>query len=156
MLDGSFEPSSAGRRTIHDLLRAARARLRRLSPREAFSRMGEGAFLVDTRSEEDRRRFGTIPGSIHLPLSEVAWGVDPASGYQCPDLRGHDGRLILLCNEGYSSPFAAVLLHALGFTEATDVEGGFEAWVAEGLPRKGGRETPRTCRATPRRRTSGR
>jgi rhodanese-related sulfurtransferase len=42
--------------------------------------------------------------------------------------------VILVCRHGYSSRLAAAQLQKLGFGEATDVEGGFEAWQAAGLP----------------------
>lgn len=41
---------------------------------------------------------------------------------------------LLLCNDGYSSSPAAATLFGLGFTRATDVSSGFNAWVAAGLP----------------------
>jgi|SRR5919204_4813195 rhodanese-related sulfurtransferase len=122
------------RRTIHEVLGDARGRLRRLTPVETARAMGEGATLVDTRDADVRDRGGTIPGSLHIPLSVLEWRVDPASGYQHPALAGREDRVILICQEGYSSSLAAVRLHELGFVNTTDVIGGFEAWVAAGLP----------------------
>ena len=43
-------------------------------------------------------------------------------------------RVILICRHGYSSSLAAAQLQELGFADATDVIGGFEAWRAAGLP----------------------
>jgi len=40
----------------------------------------------------------------------------------------------LLCDEGYQSSLAAATLQQLGFTRATDVDGGFQAWRQAGLP----------------------
>jgi rhodanese-related sulfurtransferase len=42
-------------------------------------------------------------------------------------------RLVLVCAQGYSSSLAAASLVDLG-VDAADLEGGFEGWVAEGLP----------------------
>jgi rhodanese-related sulfurtransferase len=42
--------------------------------------------------------------------------------------------VILICAHGYSSSIAAATLRQLGFSSATDVIGGFEAWKAAGLP----------------------
>ena len=39
-----------------------------------------------------------------------------------------------LCDEGYQSSLAAATLQQLGFQRATDVDGGFQAWRAAGLP----------------------
>ncbi|MGZ5299910.1 MAG: rhodanese-like domain-containing protein, partial [Actinomycetota bacterium] len=47
---------------------------------------------------------------------------------------GHDVRVIVLCQQGYSSSLAAARLQSLGLRRATDVIGGFEAWRDAGLP----------------------
>lgn len=125
-----------GRVTIHDLLDEARKRLLRLTPQEAHRAMNDGGLLVDTRSDDERREQGIIPGVRHFPLSLLEWHIDPASGYGDPDI-GLDSWIILVCAEGYSSSLAAARLQSLGFERATDVIGGFEAWRAEGLPIEG-------------------
>jgi rhodanese-related sulfurtransferase len=43
-------------------------------------------------------------------------------------------RVIVVCNEGYSSSLAAAALQELGLINATDLAGGFQAWAAAGLP----------------------
>ena len=45
-----------------------------------------------------------------------------------------EDRLILFCQEGYSSSLAAVRLQELGYPNTTDVIGGFHAWSSAGLP----------------------
>jgi rhodanese-related sulfurtransferase len=122
------------RRRIDDVLAAAQARLHRLTPAEAAAAMRLGATLIDTRDGDHRSRDGRIPGSVHIPLSVLEWRVDPTSGHQSPALAGREDRLVLICDEGYSSSLAAVRLHDLGFANTTDVIGGFVAWVAAGLP----------------------
>ena len=49
-------------------------------------------------------------------------------------MAGKEDRLILFCQEGYSSSLAAVRLSELGFGDTTDIVGGFAAWAAAGLP----------------------
>src|SRR5205085_798510 len=70
----------------------------------------------------------------HAPLNVLEWRVDPASGYQDRALAGREERLVLICQEGYSSSLAAQRLRSLGFPNTTDVIGGFVAWRAAGLP----------------------
>jgi rhodanese-related sulfurtransferase len=125
---------SASRRTINEVLAAAQARLRRLTPWQAAQAVRDGATLVDTRDGDVRARDGTIPGAVHIPLSVLEWRVDPDSGHQSPELAGREDRLILICREGYSSSLAAVRLQELGLADTTDVIGGFVAWAAAGLP----------------------
>ena len=120
------------RLTIHDLLASARARLARLSPDDARLAQEQGAILVDTRTEGERRREGVIPGSLHVRLSVLEWHLDPASGHNDPTI-GLDAWIVVVCAEGYSSSLAAARLHALGFSRATDLDGGFAAWKEAGL-----------------------
>lgn len=123
------------RRTINDLLADARARLERLGPAEAHAAMAHGALLIDTRCANLRRRDGSIPGSVHVPLSVLFWRLDPSSGHDDSDLsHALDRHVILMCDHGFSSSLAAATLHDLGFDNATDVNGGFQAWAAAGLP----------------------
>ena len=124
----------AERRTINDLLAAARARIDRLTPGAALDAMRRGALLVDTRSADLRERDGVIPGSVHVLLSVLFWRLDPASGYDDPALSDLDRQVVLVCHHGYSSSLAASTLRELGFARAGDVDGGFEAWAAAGLP----------------------
>jgi len=113
-------------RSVESLLADARAGLQRLTPEQAFAAAQDGAVLVDTRSgDEQREQRGVIPGAVHHPLSVVLWRLD-----ELP----RDARVILICRHGRSSSLAAARLQELGFRDATDVEGGFEAWAAAGLP----------------------
>jgi rhodanese-related sulfurtransferase len=122
------------RLTIQKMLEEARSHLVRLRPTEAEAALVEGALLVDTRSEDQRIKEGTIPGSIHIPLSVLEWRVDPASRYQHPAVESLDSPIVLICEGGYSSSLAARRLQQLGFKRATDVIGGFRAWRSAGLP----------------------
>lgn len=92
--------------------------------------------MVDTRSADQRRCDGVIPGSLHIPLSVLEWRVDPDAdpAFRNPHVHGLDERLVLVCAHGFSSSLAAARLLDLGFAGATDLAGGFEAWRAAGLP----------------------
>jgi Rhodanese-related sulfurtransferase len=122
------------RQTIDGLLAAARDRIERLTPEGASSAIAEGALLVDTRCGDDRRSAGTIPGSVHVPLSVLFWRLDPSSGHADPGLSDLARPIVLICAHGYSSSLAAATLRDLGFASVADVIGGFEAWSAAGLP----------------------
>jgi rhodanese-related sulfurtransferase len=121
------------RQSIHELLARARARYQRVEARDAFTAMQAGAVLVDTRTDSQRRRDGDILGALVIDRTVLEWRVDPASGAAHPDI-GLDTPLILLCAQGYSSSLAAASLLDLGARDVTDVVGGFEAWLAAGLP----------------------
>ncbi len=125
---------SQGRLTIGNALAAARSRIDRLTPAAALAESAAGAVLIDTRCQESRDRDGIVPDAVHIPLSVLFWRLDPTSASADPSVADPDRRVILLCAHGYSSSMAAATLRDLGFGRATDVDGGFEAWVAAGLP----------------------
>jgi len=114
---------------IADMLAAARADIDRYTP--ALAAAAGDAVLVDIRCGDVRARTGIIPGSFHVPRSVLEWRCDASSGYANPALAGQ--RLIVVCDEGYSSSLAAASLHRLG-VDAADLEGGFAGWAAAGLP----------------------
>jgi rhodanese-related sulfurtransferase len=122
------------RRTIDELLGEAREGLRRVGPEEARAAVEEGALIIDVRSESQRAADGAVPGAIYHPRNVLEWRCDPDSGARDPRVGGLDRQLIVMCNEGYASSFAAASLQAIGFERATDLDGGFQAWKAAGLP----------------------
>src|SRR5262245_35431456 len=123
------------RLTIDALLDRARRRLDRVTVDDVVDAVRDGALLVDIRSELQRARDGLIPGAIFYPRNVLEWRCDPASGYDDPRLSGDlDRRIVVVCDEGYQSTLAAATLQDLGFTRATDLVGGFQAWAAAGLP----------------------
>ncbi len=124
----------AERQTIDGLLAVARSRIERLEPEAAARAVSAGAFLVDIRCSDDRRSVGTIPGSVHVPLSVLFWRLDPSSGHDDPALSDLARPIVLICAHGYSSSLAAATLRGLGFASVADVIGGFESWAAAGLP----------------------
>jgi rhodanese-related sulfurtransferase len=120
------------RRTVADQLAQARARIApRVRPGETLP---ADALLVDLRSDDERRRDGIIPDSLHVPRSVLEWRADPDSRWRNPLLAALERPLVLVCSHGYSSSLAAAGLRDLGFERATGLEGGFEAWLAAGLP----------------------
>ena len=105
-------------RTVDDLLTDARRRLVRLDPAQAGAAMAAGV----------------VPGSIFVARNVLEWRCDPSSPHRDPAIDGRRQQLIVMCNEGYQSSLAAATLHELGLTTATDLDGGFQAWRAAGLP----------------------
>jgi rhodanese-related sulfurtransferase len=94
-----------------------------ISPREAFERRQE-VQLLDVR-EPFEWNAGRIEGAVHIPLQRVLEGgtevLDP-------------GRpVVIYCRTANRSEVAKLMLEARGF-DASVMEGGSEAWVAQGLP----------------------
>jgi rhodanese-related sulfurtransferase len=113
--------------TLEALFARLADRIPRYSPAEACA---SSAAIVDIRAHDARARDGAIPGAYHVPRTVLEWRV-ASEDWRNTEL---DGRaLILFCEDGYSSVLAAGTLIELG-RDAGDVEGGFAAWLAAGLP----------------------
>jgi rhodanese-related sulfurtransferase len=123
-----------GSRGIDEILRAARVRLHRLSPAAAFESHRNGGVLVDIRPHRQRQAEGGIPGSLVVERNHLEWRFDPRSDARLPIADRYDLPVVVVCSEGYTSSLAAAALQDLGLWRATDLDGGFRAWAAEGLP----------------------
>ena len=121
-------------KTVEQPLDEARARLRRLSPAEAAGACTAGALLVDIRPAAQREREGIVPGARVIERNVLEWRLDPASPDRMPEVTDHDQVVVVLCSAGFTSSLAAATLQDMGFRNATDVAGGFQAWKAAGLP----------------------
>jgi len=123
-----------GSRGIDEILAASRARLRRLGPLEAFRAQQDGAILIDIRPAAQRRAMGEFVGALVVERNVLEWRLDPRSDARLPFADRYDLPVIIACQEGYTSSLAAAALHDLGLRDTTDLEGGFAAWQAAGLP----------------------
>jgi rhodanese-related sulfurtransferase len=122
---------------VDDMLAHARSRLRRVGPYAAYRELLAGdALLVDIRPAAQREEHGEVDPRLAVRVVErnvLEWRFDPRSDTRVPEA-GYDARVIVLCQEGYTSSLAADALQQLGIRRATDVVGGFAAWWAAGLP----------------------
>jgi rhodanese-related sulfurtransferase len=98
--------------------------------------------LIDIRPAWQRAADGEVPGSWVIERNHLEWRLDPASDARLPWVTGYDHRIIVFCQEGYTSSLAAAALIDLGLARATDMIGGQRAWAAAGLP-----TVPATARA---------
>ena len=122
------------RPAIDELLERSRAGVARPGPGEALRAVETGAWLIDIRSDSQRSADGVVPGARFIPRNVLEWRLDPDSPYRLDGGPGRDDEVILMCNEGYASSLAAATLREIGLTRATDLDGGFQAWRAAGLP----------------------
>ena len=120
--------------TLDELLTRARRDLVRVGPEEAAVELANGALLVDIRPADQRSAGGEVPGATVIDRNVLEWRLAPHSQWRIDAVAGPETRVILLCNEGYSSSLAAATLKELGLVNASDVIGGFQAWMAAGLP----------------------
>jgi rhodanese-related sulfurtransferase len=115
---------------IDGLLARARSGLARVEVAELEAEVAAGALVVDIRPVEQRQRDGELPGALVVDRNVLEWRLDPTSAYRLPGMDDPDARVIVVCNEGYGSSLAAATLQELGLRRATDLVGGYQAWLA--------------------------
>jgi len=121
--------TAVAERTIDDVLARARERLpRRVRAEDLAGEMAAGALVVDTRSEAQRRRDGELPGALVVERNVLEWRLDPASPHRLAEAGDRLRTIVVVCDEGYASSLAAASLQDLGLVNATDLEGGYQAW----------------------------
>jgi glyoxylase-like metal-dependent hydrolase (beta-lactamase superfamily II)/rhodanese-related sulfurtransferase len=106
--------------------------LRSVSAPQLAALRGKGEVLLDVRTPGE---FATlrIAGAVNAPLERLDAAALLAR-------HGADAPLYCLCQTGTRSQIAADRLRAAGFTRVVHVDGGTNAWVAQGLPvERGGR-----------------
>lgn len=118
------------------MLAQAREGAERLTPQAAYAELAAdpNARLVDLRTSVHRADSAEIPGSLAIDLTVLPWRLDPTFEHRIPEATDWDQRWILMCNQGYVSSTAADQLRRMGLTRVTDIDGGYDAWVAAGLP----------------------
>lgn len=80
--------------------------------------------ILDVR-EDWEWEAGHIEGALHIPLAELLAGRTEGLTTDRP--------VAAVCKSGNRSEVASLMLRARGF-EAYNMEGGSEAWAADGLP----------------------
>jgi rhodanese-related sulfurtransferase len=120
--------------TVDQLLEHARAGLHRLDPIGASSALEAGGTLIDIRQGYQLAQDGVVPQALIIHRNVLEWRLDPASDARHAQAPGLDDVVIVMCDRGYTSSLAAAALQQLGFRRATDLDGGFQAWRAAGLP----------------------
>lgn len=115
---------------IDALVDRARARLpSRPGPGALEEWLGGDGLLVDIRPAHLRERDGELPGAEVIDRNVLEWRLDPTSPHRIAAVTHHDQPVVLVCDEGYASSLAAATLQDLGLRRATDLDGGFQAWL---------------------------
>ena len=79
----------------------------------------QNAVLIDVRNANERRA-GHIPGTIHIPLGELADRAD-----ELP----RDRPIAVHCQGGGRAAIGASVLQSLGFEDVRHVKGGYTEWI---------------------------
>jgi rhodanese-related sulfurtransferase len=111
------------------LLADSRAHLDRVRPPDLAAELAAGALVVDIRPIEQRAADGELPGAVVVDRNVLEWRLDPTSPHRLDAIEDPDRRVVIVCNEGYGSSLAAYTLQQLGLGRATDLVGGYRAWL---------------------------
>jgi len=96
------------------------------TPAQALARQQAGALLIDVRDAHERA-LGTAKDARGIARGDLE--ADPAA--HLPD---RDAEVLLICQSGRRSQFAAEALRARGYRKVASVVGGTMAWADAGLP----------------------
>ncbi|MBM3684110.1 MAG: MBL fold metallo-hydrolase [Actinobacteria bacterium] len=98
----------------------------RISAPELAARRRElqGLQVVDIRNEGEAR-LGMIPGAVVVPLARLLARLDELD---------RTAPTVVHCAGGYRSSIGTSVLRANGFTDVSDLLGGYAAWAAAELP----------------------
>src|SRR5210317_316229 len=121
-------------KTVKMLVAEAKEQTKSISPADAHDQQQAGdAILIDIRDIRELQRDGRIDGAFHAPRGMLEFWADPQSPYH-KDIFAQSHDLILFCASSWRSALAAKTLQDMGMTNTYDMDGGFTAWKAAGLP----------------------
>ena len=109
--------------------------LDRVEPDQLAAEMARGALVVDTRPAAYRATEGELPGAVVVERIHLEWRLDPTSPDRLPEVVP-DQRVVIVCNEGYSSSLAAATAGGIRppieslTTDFQDADVMFGAWLA--------------------------
>ncbi|WP_374245514.1 rhodanese-like domain-containing protein [Zoogloea sp.] len=115
-------------KSAHDLVLAAKARIQEVPLADAEQAIRDAQVLIDVR-EADEFATGHIPGAVHMSRGMLEFRMSAN-----PELAARDIAIVLYCKTSGRAALAAAALHDMGYLKVQSIAGGFDAWLAAGLP----------------------
>ena len=114
-------------KSYSEILRQIRSSIREVSPGEVerLQASSPDTMVVDVR-ETNEWDEGFIPGAVHVPRGFLESRIEAA----VPD---RDQQIVVYCAGGSRSALAVKTLTDMGYTNAINMTGGFQAWKSQGL-----------------------
>lgn len=116
-------------KTAHDLVQEARKSVDEQAPEAVRQRMADADTLVIDVREPDEYGQGHLPGAISIPCGMLEFRISSE-----PALQRTERPLVVYCKTGGRAALATVSLQSMGFGQVVSLAGGYEAWLAAGLP----------------------
>ena len=122
------------RKSVHQMVDEAKARIKTIGLDEARGRHGQDtAVFVDLRDVRELEREGMIPGAFHCPRGMLEFWIDPDSPYH-KDVFSSGKEFVFYCNGAWRSALAADVAQQMGLEPVCEMAGGFTAWKKAGFP----------------------
>jgi sulfur dioxygenase len=83
--------------------------------------------LIDLREDQERKKHGTIPGSLHVPYPDLESSLKE-DGLLRQLGKDAGKRLVFYCAFGERSAMAVQAAQAAGLSQARHIHGGLQAW----------------------------
>ncbi|PVH47235.1 hypothetical protein PAHAL_4G010000 [Panicum hallii] len=102
----------------------------------AYELQKAGHRYLDVRTESEFRA-GHPERAVNIPyVFRTDSGTTKNTNFleQVSRIFGKDDEILVGCQSGRRSLMAATELHSAGFTDVTDIAGGFSSWREKGLP----------------------
>ena len=128
-LTEALRVNMSGKKSVAQLLSEASAATPFMSMAELSSRLAarqNDLVVLDVR-EKDAFDGGHLPRAMFLPRGQLELRVNEA--FPDPTVR-----IVVICEFGKISTFAAATLRSLGFMHASALDGGMKAWRDAGFP----------------------
>ncbi|HTS40643.1 MAG TPA: MBL fold metallo-hydrolase [Xanthobacteraceae bacterium] len=87
--------------------------------------------LIDLRERSEREKYGTIPGSLHVPYPTLQENIR-AGGMLNELAKSTSKRILFYCAFGERSAMAVQAAQDAGLTSACHIQGGIDAWKKAG------------------------
>lgn len=122
---------------VKELLTAANAAIKRLSPAEVQGLVERGnVLLVDVRDPSEVAASGKVKGAVNVSRGMLEFRADPESPYHDPAFR-KDKTVLVYCASGGRSALSGKTLKDFGYTAVFNA-GGFQELAEAGLPTEPG------------------
>ena len=103
-----------------DLINEAKARIREVTPKEVMADTNPNLVLLDVR-ERNEWNLGHLPNAIHIPRGSMETKVEA--------LIPRDKHVVIYCQSGNRSAFAAETLQEMGYEDVASMSGGIREWA---------------------------
>jgi rhodanese-related sulfurtransferase len=106
-----------------ELVEEAKTRIKEVKPKEVMADTNPNLVLLDVR-ERNEWNLGHLPNAMHLPRGSMETKIEA--------LVPRDKHVVIYCQSGNRSAFAADTLQQMGYEDVASMSGGIIQWIDDG------------------------